>query len=96
MTLEELIERAKNGERIGTGERQLTALVDHVRILERDHEQLLESVQFAHRLIEGLQRKAVAFDWLCENLNALDYWAVMRTGRHDVLAAVESAMKEET
>jgi len=36
--------------------------------------------------------KAEAFDWLCVNFAPLDYWAVMRTGRHDVIGAIKDAM----
>ena len=36
MTIEELIERAKNGERIGNGDRQIAALVAHCQEVERD------------------------------------------------------------
>lgn len=42
----------------------------------------------------GCQRcKAAAWDWICHNLAAVDYWAVMRTGRHDPMRAVLAAAK---
>lgn len=41
-----------------------------------------------------LRRKAEAFDWLCD-LPAVDDWAVMMTGQHDPLRAVEAAKRAE-
>lgn len=38
--------------------------------------------------------KAAAFDWLCHNNTALDYWAVMRTGEHNPMKAVIQAIRE--
>lgn len=37
--------------------------------------------------------KAQAFDWLCECMPELDYWAVMVTGTHDVMKAIKHATK---
>ena len=38
--------------------------------------------------------KAAAFDWLREHSNALDYWAVMQTGQHDLMKAVMQKAKD--
>ena len=37
--------------------------------------------------------KAFAFDWLCKHFSALDYWAVLQTGRHDPMAAIKKAAR---
>lgn len=33
--------------------------------------------------------KAHAFEWLCSNSTALGEWAVLQTGKHDVMAAIK-------
>ncbi|MBR9800287.1 hypothetical protein GYB59_00675 [bacterium] len=39
--------------------------------------------------------KAAAFDWLVENSPALDEWAVIITGQHDVMKAVKQVARED-
>ena len=66
--------------------------------LMRNHEAMGRCVSIYSRAAEALQelqRKAAAFDWLCANLPAVDYWAVMMTGQHDPLRAVEQAKRED-
>ena len=32
--------------------------------------------------------KSAAFDWICSNSTAMDEWAVLRTGYHDIMRAI--------
>lgn len=44
---------------------------------------------------ERLRKDAERLDWLRKNFKELDYWAVMRTGRHDINAAIDAAKEAE-
>lgn len=39
--------------------------------------------------------KSEAFDWLVANLQAVDTFAVMTVGRHDVMAAIKKRVEEK-
>lgn len=32
--------------------------------------------------------KAAAFDWICSNSTAMDEWAILQTGHHDIMRAI--------